>query len=115
MKPKTSTADPRSDFDKFINDLDDLLIHASAARIEVEFAPGATSSSVAATSLGLDSFQSKDSRNRSRLDSRDLATDLQEADISESLSALEEPGFSAPTWRARSHRMSGCFGLFWCQ
>jgi hypothetical protein len=49
-----------------------------------------TSSSVAATSLGLDSFQSKDSRNRSQLDSRNSATDLQEANISGSLSTLEK-------------------------
>jgi hypothetical protein len=58
MKPKTSTAGPRSDLDKFVDDLDDLLIHASAARTEVESASGATSSDVAATFHGLDSFQS---------------------------------------------------------
>jgi hypothetical protein len=65
MKPKTSTADPRSDLDKFIDDLDDLSTHASAAKIEVESAPGVTLSSVVVTSPGLDSLQSKDSRNRS--------------------------------------------------
>jgi hypothetical protein len=65
MKPKTSAADPRSDLDKFVDDLDDLSTHASATRIEAESTPGATSSSVAATYLGLDLFQSKDSRNRS--------------------------------------------------
>jgi hypothetical protein len=90
MKPKTSTADPRSDLNKFIDDLDDLSTHAPAAKIEVESAPGATSSSVAATSPGLDSFQSKDSRNRSRLGSRNLATDLQGANFSESFSTLQE-------------------------
>jgi hypothetical protein len=63
MKPKTPAADPRSDLDKFVSDLDDLLTGASATKIEVEFAPGSTSSSVAAPSLGLDSFQSKDSCN----------------------------------------------------
>jgi hypothetical protein len=90
MKPKTSTAEPRSNLDKFVDDLDDLSTHASAAKIEVESARSATSSSISATSLGLDSFQSKDSCNRSRLGSRNLATDLQGANFSESFSALEE-------------------------
>jgi hypothetical protein len=90
MKPKISAAGLGSDLDKFVDDLDDLSVHASAARIEVESAPGATSSGAAATSLGLDSFQSKDSYNRSQLGSHNLATDLQEADSSESLSALEK-------------------------
>jgi hypothetical protein len=79
MKPKTSAADPRSDLDKFVDDLDDLSTCASA-----------TSSSVAATSLGLDSFQSKDLRNQSQLGSRNPATDLQEANVSGSLSMLEK-------------------------
>jgi hypothetical protein len=90
MKPKTPAAGPRSNLDKFVDDLNDLSIHASAARIEVESASGATSSGAASTFLGLDSFQSKDSRSRSRLSLRNLATDLQEADMSESLSALEK-------------------------
>jgi hypothetical protein len=60
MRPKTSAADPRSDLDKFVDGLDNLPLHASATKIEVETAPGSTSSSVAATSLGLDSFQSRD-------------------------------------------------------
>jgi hypothetical protein len=90
MKPKTSATDPRSDLDKFIDRLDELSTHASATKIEVESAPGSTSSSVVANSLGLDLFRSKDSRNRSQLDSRNLATDLQEANFSESFSALEE-------------------------
>jgi hypothetical protein len=65
MKPKAPTVDPRSDLDKFIDDLDDLSIHASAARIEVDSASGVTSSGAASTFLGLDSFQSEDSRSRS--------------------------------------------------
>jgi hypothetical protein len=77
MKPKTSAVDPRSDLGKFVDGLDDLSTHASATKIEVESAPGSTSSSVVATSLGLDSFKSKDSRNRSQLGSCNLATDLQ--------------------------------------
>jgi hypothetical protein len=86
MKPKTPAAGPRGDLDKLIDDLDDLSIHASAARIEVESASGA-----AATFLGLDSFQSKDSCSRSRLSLRNLATDLQEADILDSLLQLGGP------------------------
>jgi hypothetical protein len=65
MKPKTPAVDPRSDLDKFIDDLDNLPIHASAARIEVESASGVTLSGAASTFLGLDSFQSEDSRSRS--------------------------------------------------
>jgi hypothetical protein len=61
-KPKTPAAGPRSDLDKFIDDLDDLSIHASATRTEVESASGATSFDAATTFLGLDLFQSKDSR-----------------------------------------------------
>jgi hypothetical protein len=73
---------PRSDLDKFID--------ASGSRTEVESASCATSSGAATTFLGLDSFQSKDSRSRSRLGLCNLATDLQEADIFESLSTLEK-------------------------
>jgi hypothetical protein len=90
MRPKTSAADPRSDLNKFIDGLDDLSTHASATKIEVESAPGSTSSSVVATSLGLDSFQSKDSCSQSQLGSHNLATNLQGANFSESFSALEE-------------------------
>jgi hypothetical protein len=90
MKPKTSAVGSRSNLDKFVDDLNELSIHAFAARTEVESAFGATSSGAATTFLGLDSFQSKDSRSRSRLGPCNLATDLQEANISESLSALEK-------------------------
>jgi hypothetical protein len=114
MKPKTPAAGLRSDLDKFVDDLDDLSIHASAGKIEVKSALGATSSGAVTTSLGLDSFQSKDPRSRFRLGSRNLATDLQEADISESLSALEKDlnsllqlgGPEATACRGAS----GCFG-----
>jgi hypothetical protein len=61
MKPKTPAADPHSDLDNFVDDLDDLSIHASAATIEEESASGVTSSGAASTLLGLDSFQSEDS------------------------------------------------------
>jgi hypothetical protein len=62
MKSKTPAAGPRSDLDKFVDDLDDLSIHASATRTKVESASGATLSGAATTFLGLDSFQSKGSR-----------------------------------------------------
>jgi hypothetical protein len=65
MKPKTPVADLRGNLDKFFDDLDDLPIHASATKIKMESAPGSASSGAAVTSLGLESFQSKDSRSRS--------------------------------------------------
>jgi hypothetical protein len=79
-----------SDLDKFVDDLNDLSILGSATRTEEESASIMTSSSAATTFLGLDSFQSEDSRSRSRLGLRNLATDLQKANISKSLSTLEE-------------------------
>jgi hypothetical protein len=91
MKPKTSAADLHSDLDKFVDDLDDLSTCVSATKIGVQSAPGSTSSSVVATSLGLDLFQSKDLRNRSpRFGSCNPATDLQEANVSGSFSMLEK-------------------------
>jgi hypothetical protein len=90
MKRKTPVVNLRGDLDKFVDDLDDLLIHASTAKTKMESAPSSTSSSATATSLRLDSFQSKDSLNRSQLGSRNPATDFQEADISGSLSSLEK-------------------------
>jgi hypothetical protein len=76
MKPKTSAADLRSNLDEFIDDLDNLPTYASATKIEMESAPGLTSSSVAATSLGLDLFQSKNSHNRSQLGSCEPTTNI---------------------------------------
>jgi hypothetical protein len=75
MKPKTSAAGPSSNLDKFVDDLDDLSNHASAVKTKVESTSGTTSSGAVTTFLGLDSFQSKNSGNRSRLDQRDLAND----------------------------------------
>jgi hypothetical protein len=73
-----------------------------------------TSSSAATTFLGLDLFQSEDSRSRSRLGLHNLATDLQEANIPKSLSALEEYldsllQLGRPEATAR-RGASGCFG-----
>jgi hypothetical protein len=62
MRPKISAADSRSNLDKFVNGLDNLPLHASATRIEMESAPSSTSFSIAATSPRLDSFQSRDLR-----------------------------------------------------
>jgi hypothetical protein len=112
LKLKTLAAVSQSELDKFVDDLDDLPIHGSATRIEEESASGATSSSAATTFLGLDLFQSKDSRSRSRLGLRDLATDLQEANTSEFLSTLEKDLDSLlqkPEATAR-RGASGCFG-----
>jgi hypothetical protein len=90
MRPKTFAADPRSDLDKFVDGLDSLPLHASATQVEMESASGSTSSSVAVTSPGLDLFQSRDLHSRSQTGSCKPATDLQEANISGSLSMLEE-------------------------
>jgi hypothetical protein len=114
MKLKTPTAGSHSDLDKFVDDLDDLSILGSATRTEEESASSVTSSSAATTFLGLDSFQSEDSRSRSRLGLHNLATDLQEADISESLSTLEKDldsllQLGKPKATVRQEA-SGCFG-----
>jgi hypothetical protein len=114
MKPKTFAAGPSSNLDKLVDDLDDLSNHTSATKTEVEFASGRTSSGAVATFLRLDSFQSKDSRSRSQFGPRNLATDHQEADISESLSALEKDldsllKLGGPEATAR-RGASGCIG-----
>jgi hypothetical protein len=77
MRLKTIAADPRSGLDKFVDELDNLPLHTSAAQIEMESASGLTSSGVATTSLGLDLFQSRDPHSRSQLGSCKPATDLQ--------------------------------------
>jgi hypothetical protein len=114
MKPKTHAASSHSDLDKFIDNLNNLSIHGSATRTEEESASDATSSSAATIFLRLDSFHSEDSRSRSRLGLCNLATDLQEADVSESLSTLEKDldsllqlGKPKATMRREA---SGCFG-----
>jgi hypothetical protein len=90
MKPKTFATDPGSGLDKFVDELDNLLLHTSAAQIKMESAPGLTSSGVATTSPGLGLFQSRDPRGRSQLGSCKPATDLQEANDTGSLSMLEK-------------------------
>jgi hypothetical protein len=114
MRPKTFAADPHSDLDKFVDGLDNLPLHASATKIEAETAPGSTSSSVAATSLGLDSFQSRDLHSRSQLGSYKPITDLQEANVSGSLSMLEKDlDFLLQDGKPEAtacRGVSGCFG-----
>jgi hypothetical protein len=90
MRPKTFTAYPRSDLDKFVDELDILPLHASVTQIEMESAPGSTPSSVAATYPSLDLFQSRDLHSRSQLGSCKPATNLQEANVSGSLSMKEK-------------------------
>jgi hypothetical protein len=112
MEPKTPAAFSQSDLDKFVDDLDDLSIHGSVMRIKEESASSATSSGAATTFLGLDLFQSEDLHSRSRLGQRDLATDLQEANTSESLSILEEDldSLLQKPEATVCQGASGCFG-----
>jgi hypothetical protein len=90
MKPKTVAASFHSELDEFVDNLDDLLTHGSARRIEEESIFNATRPRDATTTLGLDSLQSEGLRSRSRLSLRNSATEPQEANNSESLSALEK-------------------------
>jgi hypothetical protein len=66
MTPKTFAADPRNGLDKFIDELDNLPLHTSAAHVEVKSAPSSTSSGVAITFPGSDLFQSRDPHGRSQ-------------------------------------------------
>jgi hypothetical protein len=90
MAPKTVAADPRSGLDKFVDELDNLPLHASAAQIEMESVTSSTSSDVATTSPGSDLFQSRDSHGRTQPGLCEPATDLQEANAFGSLSMLEK-------------------------
>jgi hypothetical protein len=65
MKPKTPAAFSQSDLDKLVDDLDGSSFHGNATRIKEESASSVTSSGAATTFLGLDLFQSEDSRSRS--------------------------------------------------
>jgi hypothetical protein len=65
MKPKTLTASFHSNFDEFVDNLDDLSIHGFATMTEEESVFDATPSSATTMLLGLDSFQSEDLRSRS--------------------------------------------------
>jgi hypothetical protein len=56
MKPKTLVADLRGDLNKFVDDLDDLSIHTSTAKIKVESAPGSTSFDAAGVDISRSLF-----------------------------------------------------------
>jgi hypothetical protein len=90
MKPKTLAASFHSELDEFVDNLDDLSTHGSARKIEEESIFNVTPPRAAMTTLGSDSLQSEDLRSRSQLGLRNLATEFQEANNSESLSALEK-------------------------
>jgi hypothetical protein len=90
MKLKTLAASFHSDLDEFVDNLDDLSTHGSTTRTEEESVFDATPSSATTTLLGLDAFQSEDLHSQSRFGLRNLATEPQEANNSESLSALEK-------------------------
>jgi hypothetical protein len=100
MTLKTFAADPRSGLDKFVDELDNLPLHTSAAQIEEKSAPNSTSSGAATTSPSLDLFQSRDLHGRLQLDPCKLATDLQEAGESGSLSMLEKDLDLPPGWKS---------------
>jgi hypothetical protein len=65
MKLKILAASFRSELNEFINNLDDLLTHGSARKIEEESIFNATPPRAATTMLGSDSLQSEDLRSRS--------------------------------------------------
>jgi hypothetical protein len=90
MKPKTLAASFHGDLDEFVNDLDDLSTHGSTTRTEEESIFNATLPHAATTMLGSDPLQSENLRDRSRLGLRNSATNHQEANNSESLSALQK-------------------------
>jgi hypothetical protein len=90
MKLKTLAVSFHSELDEFVDNLDDLSAHGSARKIEEESVFNTTPPRAAMTTLGSDSLQSEDLRSRSRLGLRNSATEFQEANNSESLSALEK-------------------------
>jgi hypothetical protein len=90
MKPKTLAASFHSELDEFVDNLEDLSAHGSARKIAEESVFNATPPRDAMTTLGSDSLQSEDLRSRSRLGVCNSATEFQEANNSESLSALEQ-------------------------
>jgi hypothetical protein len=114
MKSKTLATSFRSDLDEFIDNLDNLSTHGSARKTKEESAFNSTPLSAATTMLGSDSLQSEHLRNRSRLSLRNSATDHQEANNSESLSALEKDLDSllriGKTEATARRGAAGCFG-----
>jgi hypothetical protein len=75
MKLKTLTASFHSELDKFVDNLDDLLTHGSARKIEEESVFNATPPRTTATTLGSDSLQSEDLHSRSQVVPHNLASE----------------------------------------
>jgi hypothetical protein len=65
LKPKTLGASFHSELEEFVDNLDDLLTHGSARKIEEESVFNATPPRAATTTLESDSLQSEDLRSRS--------------------------------------------------
>jgi hypothetical protein len=65
MKPKTLAASFHSELNEFVDNLDDLLIHGSARKIEEESIFNATPPHAATTTQRSDSLQSEDLHSRS--------------------------------------------------
>jgi hypothetical protein len=82
MKPKTLAASFHSKLDEFVDNLNDLLTHGSARKIEEESVLNTTPPRATTTTLESDSLQSEDLHSRSRLGSRNSATEHQEANDS---------------------------------
>jgi hypothetical protein len=62
MKPKTLVASFHSELDEFVDNLNDLLTHGSARKIEEESVFNTTPPRAATSTLGSDSLQSEDLR-----------------------------------------------------
>jgi hypothetical protein len=90
MKLKTLAGSFHSELDEFFNNLDDLSTHGSTRKTEDEPVFNATPPRATTTMLESDPLQSENLRNRSLLGLRNSATEHQEANNSESLSALEK-------------------------
>jgi hypothetical protein len=90
MELKTLAASFHSELDEFVDNLDDLLTHGSARKIEEESVFNVTPPHAAITTLGSGSLQSEVLRSRSRLGPCNSASEPLEASNSESLSALEK-------------------------
>jgi hypothetical protein len=85
MKPKTPAVSFHSNLNEFIDNLNNLSTHGSARKIMEESVFNVTPPNAATTSL-----ESEDLHNQSRLGLHNSATEHQEGNKSESLSALEK-------------------------
>jgi hypothetical protein len=65
MKPKALAGCFHSELDEFVDNLNDLLTHGSARKVEEEFVFNATPPRATTTTLGSDSLQSENLRSRS--------------------------------------------------